>query len=306
MDLKWLKYFHEVARTKSFTAASRNLKISQPAVSKMVSQFESELGVRLFTREGKTIELTEAGRAFYLRTQNIFEEQENLIKLRNLYRKECVGELTFGGSDNLLSYVFPEAIEKYLSSRPYVDLKIYSGASPELKRELLERKLEIACFFTPLTTDERKVLHAEAIMQVEFVLVLHTQLATKKKIPATFSPATFNSHGLRYIGSRNSDYAENNPALKLHYENLGIKPVAFIQANNHEVIRRLCLAGIGYTVIPKYMVEADLRAGTLTRIKTLKPMISKVSLVRRKTAILSRPAREFIQELKKKFMVTGQ
>ncbi len=298
MDLKWLKYFHEVAKARSFTIASRNLRISQPAVSKMVGLFENELGVRLFAREGKSVQLTEAGHAFYERSQRIFDEQENLLKLRNLYLSECVGELSLGGSDNLLSYVFPPIVERYLSQRPHVDLKIFSGASPQLKRELLEKRLELACFFTPLTADEKKVLHAEVISQVEFVLVMRADLAKKHGVNATFSAATFNSHDLRYIGSRTTDYADNNPALKLHFELLGIEPRAYIQANNHEVIRRLCIAGIGYTVIPKYMVTDDIRNGTLMHIRTSKPMLSKVFLVRRKTAILSRPAREFIRELK--------
>lgn len=298
MDLKWLKYFHEVAKTGSFTTASRNLRISQPAVSKMVGLFENELGVRLFAREGKSVQLTKAGRAFYDRSQRIFEEQENLQKLRNLYLNECVGELSIGGSDNLLSYVLPPIVEKYLAQRPRVDLKIFAGASPQLKRELLEKRLEIACFFTPLTGDEKKLLHAEVISQVEFVLVMRADLAKQFNVSANFSAAAFNAHDLRYIGSRTADYSDNNPALKLHFELLGIEPRAYIQANNHEVIRRLCLGGIGYTVIPKYMVAEDIRNGTLLRLKTQKQMISKVFLVRRKAAILSRPAREFIRELK--------
>lgn len=63
MDYRHLKYFMEVAEQKSFSA-TRNLHISQSAVSRMIKSLEDELGVVLFIRNAKTVEITAPGAIF--------------------------------------------------------------------------------------------------------------------------------------------------------------------------------------------------------------------------------------------------
>ncbi len=58
MDYRHLKYFMEVAEQKSFSKAARNLHISQSAISRMIKSLEDELGVVLFIRNAKTVEIT--------------------------------------------------------------------------------------------------------------------------------------------------------------------------------------------------------------------------------------------------------
>ena len=61
MDYRHLRYFMEVASQKSFSKAARNLHISQSAISRMIKSLEDEMGVILFVRNAKTVELTAAG-----------------------------------------------------------------------------------------------------------------------------------------------------------------------------------------------------------------------------------------------------
>ena len=65
MDYRHLKYFMEVAEQKSFSKAARNLHISQSAISRMIKSLEEELGVTLFIRNAKTVEITAPGTIFY-------------------------------------------------------------------------------------------------------------------------------------------------------------------------------------------------------------------------------------------------
>ena len=64
MDYRHLKYFMEVAEQKSFSKAARNLHISQSAISRMIKSLEEELGVTLFIRNAKTVEITAPGTIF--------------------------------------------------------------------------------------------------------------------------------------------------------------------------------------------------------------------------------------------------
>ena len=64
MDYRHLKYFMEVAEEKSFSKAARNLHISQSAISRMIKSLEDELGIILFIRNAKTVEITSPGSSF--------------------------------------------------------------------------------------------------------------------------------------------------------------------------------------------------------------------------------------------------
>ena len=72
MNFKQLEYFSAVAEAKSFSGAARILHVAQPPISRQISMLEDELGVCLFLRTNKGVELTEAGRSLYQQSQHVF------------------------------------------------------------------------------------------------------------------------------------------------------------------------------------------------------------------------------------------
>lgn len=79
MNLNSLRYFIEVAGTKSFTNASKNLFISQPGISQQIHLLEKQLGVSLLHRTTRKVELTEEGKYLYDKTHSSFNEIENTL-----------------------------------------------------------------------------------------------------------------------------------------------------------------------------------------------------------------------------------
>ena len=77
MELYWLKYFQTIARIGSVSRAAEQIHISQPALSKTLSQLEEELGVRLFDRVGRNIVLNRYGESFLKNTNEILNRLEN-------------------------------------------------------------------------------------------------------------------------------------------------------------------------------------------------------------------------------------
>ena len=71
IDIDGIKAFSTVADTKSFSLAAHRLHLTQPAVSKRIALLESQMGVRLFDRIGRTVNLTEAGRELEQRARDI-------------------------------------------------------------------------------------------------------------------------------------------------------------------------------------------------------------------------------------------
>ncbi|MDG2932655.1 LysR family transcriptional regulator, partial [Vibrio parahaemolyticus] len=76
MEFRYLKYFVSVAETRHFTRAAEQLGIAQPPLSQQIKKLEHELGVDLFKRLSRGVELTRAGQVFYTDAVNILADVE--------------------------------------------------------------------------------------------------------------------------------------------------------------------------------------------------------------------------------------
>src|ERR1700752_5246986 len=76
MELHQLRYFCAIADTGSFSRAAQHTHVSQPSLSQQVRKLEDELGARLFDRLGRSVRLTELGRAFLPRARAVLRELE--------------------------------------------------------------------------------------------------------------------------------------------------------------------------------------------------------------------------------------
>jgi DNA-binding transcriptional LysR family regulator len=117
-----LKVFHTVASRSSFTKASEELNISQPAVTKHIKEIENQLNTKLFDRKGTSIQLTQSGKVLFEyaeRIRNIFRDLEFEINQINQQHK---GKLIIGASTTVAQYILPEILAKFNSY--YKDIKI--------------------------------------------------------------------------------------------------------------------------------------------------------------------------------------
>lgn len=102
-----LRVFSCVAKNLSFTKASQELFISQPAITKHIQELETMYQTRLFERMGNKISLTDAGRLLLEHCEKILEEYGRLEYEMNLLRNEHIGKLRLGASTTIAQYVLP-------------------------------------------------------------------------------------------------------------------------------------------------------------------------------------------------------
>ncbi|MDH6253210.1 DNA-binding transcriptional LysR family regulator [Chryseobacterium sp. H1D6B] len=117
-----LKVFHTVASRLSFTKASEELHITQPAVTKHIKEIENQLNTKLFDRKGTTIQLTQSGKILFEHAEkirHIYRDLEFEISQINLQHK---GKLIIGASTTIAQYILPEILAKFHSY--YKDIKI--------------------------------------------------------------------------------------------------------------------------------------------------------------------------------------
>jgi len=144
MTPKQLTYFTRIAECGSFAAAAKELLIAQPALSHQIANLEAELGVALFFRKPRGIELTESGERLMAQAYAILRQIESTvldIQSANLEPQGVVRVGMVPALNNVLAYQLAAAIE---TRYPKVELEIIGGASRYLNQQLGNRKIDIS------------------------------------------------------------------------------------------------------------------------------------------------------------------
>ncbi|MCS3532101.1 LysR family transcriptional regulator [Chryseobacterium sp. JUb7] len=163
-----LKVFHTVATRSSFTRASEELNISQPAVTKHIKEIENQLNTKLFDRKGTSIQLTPSGKILFEyaeKIRNIYRDLEFEINQINQQHK---GKLIIGASTTVAQYILPEILAKF--NAYYKDLKIeLITHNTEIISELLkEGKIDLGIIEGESQSNyfEYKIFKADEIVLV--------------------------------------------------------------------------------------------------------------------------------------------
>lgn len=138
-----LRVFRSAARNLSFTKASQELCISQPAVSRHIRELEEGYGVQLFERNGARVVLTDAGGMLLERCERLLEEYDRLDYDMSLLRHRPEGKLSVGASTTVAQYVLPPIMARFLDRFPRVELALVNGNSREVEEALLAHRVQV-------------------------------------------------------------------------------------------------------------------------------------------------------------------
>ncbi|NHZ69945.1 MAG: LysR family transcriptional regulator, partial [Thermotogales bacterium] len=149
MDIAALKAFAAVADTGSFSVAAEHLFLTQPAISKRIAALEGELDTKLFDRIGRTVTLTEAGRALLPRAHNILVELEDSVRAISNLTGEVHGILRFATSHHIGLHRLPPALKRFTQQHPQVRLDIRFMDSEEACTAVEHGELELGIVTLP-------------------------------------------------------------------------------------------------------------------------------------------------------------
>lgn len=142
MDFR-LKVFEEVAKSLSFTKASKVLLISQPAISKHIKELEEIYKIRLFTRQGSKIVLTSEGEIFRGHTKKILEAFKNLEYEMELLSGRFYGEMKIGASTTIAQYLISPLLADYIARFKDVKFTLLTGNSEYVFKALEEGVIDV-------------------------------------------------------------------------------------------------------------------------------------------------------------------
>lgn len=138
-----LRVFCSVAKNLSFTKASQELFISQPAISKHIQELEVKYNTRLFERLGGKITLTPSARLLLEHSEVILKEYDRLDYEMHLLNNEYDGVLRLGASTTISQYVLPPLLARFAEKFPNVRLSLMNGNSEEVERALQEHRVDL-------------------------------------------------------------------------------------------------------------------------------------------------------------------
>ena len=138
-----LKVFYSVAKNLSFTKASQELFVSQPAVTKHVHELESMYHVRLFDRMNNKISLTEAGKVMMEHCERILTEYRKMEYDMHLLNNEYAGELRLGASTTIAQYILPPILAKFTDKYPQIKVSLIDTNSRNVENAVSEHTIDL-------------------------------------------------------------------------------------------------------------------------------------------------------------------
>ena len=172
MELRHLRYFIAAAEEEHFGRASDRLHVTRPAVSQIIADLESELGIPLFERLAHRVRLTAAGRALLPQLRIVMNDLNDAIRIAKRVGEGKSGTLNIGyGSIALLHSVFRRAIKKFQETYPDVTLSLIQSDTLQQPKALADGKIHAGFMhFGPGAALPRKKRSSGMAVQDETVL----------------------------------------------------------------------------------------------------------------------------------------
>ncbi len=251
MDIPNLHAFVAVADHGSFSGASEQLFLTQPAISKRISALETELDVALFDRIGRKVTLTEAGTALLERARKILQQVEDSKRAIQNLSGHVSGKLSIGTSHHIGLHRLPPVLRAYTSDYPDVELDLHFMDSEEACSAVEHGELELGIVTLPL--QPAKSLQTHRIWPDPLDIVVNPQhpLASKKNLRAkdlADYTAILPTHGT---------YTRQILEDKLRKHKLDLK--VGLSTNYLETIKMMVSVGLGWSVLPRSMLNRELQ-----------------------------------------------
>ncbi|WP_028602366.1 LysR family transcriptional regulator [Ottowia thiooxydans] len=181
MDLRKMRYFLALAQERNFARAAVRLHMTQPPLTRQIRALEEDIGVQLFTRTSKGVDLTEAG-------QTLLKEVPNLLSLARRAEERTLragqgltGKLEVGIFTASVLDVIPSLLARFHSERPDVQIGLRTMTKIEQLEALRERRIHVGFNrFVPASTD----IAVDVVLREKFVVGLHENhpLCAKREI----------------------------------------------------------------------------------------------------------------------------
>lgn len=281
MDIWGLKIFKTVAEEGSISKAALKLNCVQSNVTARVRQLESELGVPLFHRKHRGVELTAKGRILIDYAKDAIQLIDNAL-LAVTDNEFIKGPLSIGTMESTAAVRLPSLFSTYHRQHPDIQLKLQTGTTEALVKKVLDYQLDAAFVAGPVDHSDLLSHHA---FDEELVIITEKKIKSLSNLDRP-SFIVFR-RGCSYRGTLEAWAKEN-----------GIIPGQVMELGTLEGILGFVNVGMGITLFPRSIVS-NLRWEHSVRVHGIPQKLGRAStlFIHRKDRVLTRALKNFIELL---------
>ena len=243
MKPRQLEAFRAVIETGSVTSAAGRLRISQPAVSKLISELEHSARLTLFTREKRRMVPTPEARLLFEVIDRVFQGMERIERYVDDLREKRAGRLRLGCLPGLGLRVVPDLVARFALKRPNVDLTVHVRTSAKIADWALGEQIDLG--ISLLRMDHPSVT-VEPLARVDGVCILpvgHPLAARDTITPHDLVNVPF-------VGLGREDHTEQMISRVFDYG--GVPRRVQVETNLSAVACRLVTMGVGVSIVDPF------------------------------------------------------
>ena len=243
MDFRTIQYFVTVARELNFTRAAEKLHMSQPPLSMQIRTLEEELGVQLFIRGKRSLQLTEAGHILLRRSLQMLELSDKTRKEMAAFGAELTGRICIATVDGCAPFLAAEWIKEFRQKYASVEFSVWNGSSDHVIHRLARGLADVGIVISPYDTE-----HLEGItVWREPWVALMSEAHPYAALPGDTIPLALLADQ-QLIGPQRTSRQE---AILRWFEQIGKEPGIFCTLSNYMDAAALAGQGAGICIYPQ-------------------------------------------------------
>jgi LysR family nitrogen assimilation transcriptional regulator len=265
MELRQLRYFVRVAELKSFSRASLDLNVAQPAVSRQVRKLEEQLGVPLLRRDGRGASLTEAGACLLVHATEVLDRLERAGAELQYLKQHPTGDVCLGVPPHIGAFFVMSTLIDFDARFSSAKVRIVEGFSPQIAEWLQSGAVEVGLLYNC-----RKYPHIRPILEVAEQLSLVGKagdpVLSDAEIRFSALPELPLVSALMPSYTRAClDEAAKRVGLTLRFD---------YEVDSLPTLKALAATGRAYVALPWSAVRDELAAGTVAAARIIDPEVT--------------------------------
>jgi DNA-binding transcriptional LysR family regulator len=271
LNLDQLRAFVVVVERGSFTAAAKELNLSQPAVTHQLHELEKRFKVALVERLGKRAHLTAAGEKLIEHARHLLDEDARTQSSMRRFDGEWGGRVRIGTSATALMYALPPILRRLKTDHPRLEITLKVGLTSDTLKSLKSNTLDVGLCALPIADP---AFETAQLFADELVAILPPGT---EPVPKSVTPA-YLAHQTLILGNEDSALRRDVTAW---LSRGGTPPKPVMTFDNVEAIKSLVAVGLGASVVPSLCLGDGHVAMGKTVVVPLSPRVSRrVALVK--------------------------
>ncbi len=284
MEIRELRSFCAAAKLRSISKAAEQLGIGQPTMTTHVKKLEDELGVQLFDRVKRPIQLTLAGARLAELAMPLLEGMDSLVAMTS--QAEAQGPIRIASTHEIIAYSLLKVIKVFSTQYPHVLIRMRSGVQTDVLRMVEEGEADFGVIPGP---------HRKANLEFQGLFPYERVLITPKHHPLLSRPLSSIDEVAKWPLVLLGQGSSTRAMLEDAFRRRGVAYEIAVEVESLETIKRCVALGLGISAGSRMAIEPhDHEELGIISLATLLP-VEQAGIVTLKGRAMPTPARNFIE-----------